>query len=104
VFGSLTCACGDHLRRAQHEIHAESGGVIVYCDLDGAGGACPAAGDERRPSLGFTAEVAAVLRDLRLRQVRLSSNVLIDAGDLAELGIDASPVGGDAATATRAVA
>lgn len=104
VFGSLTCACGEHLRRAQHEIHAEPGGVIVYCDLDGAGGACPAADDERMPSLGFTAEVAAVLRDLGLRQVRLSSNVLIDAGDLADLGIDANPATGETASADRAVA
>jgi 3,4-dihydroxy 2-butanone 4-phosphate synthase/GTP cyclohydrolase II len=98
VFGSLTCACGEHLRGALREIQAAGSGLIVYCDVDGPGVACPTAGDEAAPSWGFTAEVAAVLHDLGVSTILLTSNVVIDTADLGEFGIDAArwSVGEDA--------
>jgi 3,4-dihydroxy 2-butanone 4-phosphate synthase / GTP cyclohydrolase II len=100
VFGCLTCGCGEQLRGALNEIQSAGSGMIVYCDASRPGSACPTAGNELTPSWDFTAEVAGVLCDVGVSRIALTSNALIDAGDLAALGIEATLV----ATAARAVA
>src|ERR1700758_5617295 len=106
VLGSLRCDCHDQLEMAMQAIAEEGRGLVIYEYQEGRGIGLMAKLEayelqdagldtvEANHALGFKADCrdfslsAAVLRDLRIKRVRLLSNNPRKASALAENGID----------------
>jgi GTP cyclohydrolase II len=106
VLGSLRCDCHDQLEMAMQAIAQEGRGLLIYEYQEGRGIGLMAklqayelqdAGldtVEANHALGFKADCrdfslpAAILRDLRIKRVRLLSNNPRKAGALIENGIE----------------
>ena len=106
VLGSLRCDCHDQLEMAMQAIAAEGRGLVIYEYQEGRGIGLMAKLEayelqdagldtvEANHALGFKADCrdfelpAAILRDLRIRQVRLLSNNPRKASALAANGIE----------------
>jgi GTP cyclohydrolase II len=106
VLGSLRCDCHDQLEMAMQAIAAEGRGLVIYEYQEGRGIGLMAKLEayelqdagldtvEANHALGFKADCrdfdlpAAILRDLRVRQVRLLSNNPRKAISLAANGIE----------------
>ena len=92
VFGGLSCGCGDHLRSARAELRERGQGLIIYSDphkgrnpghLTDAPLAAPS-GQER--------QIAAILRELGVEAIEISSNEPLDIELLSAAGLDVSSV------------
>jgi 3,4-dihydroxy 2-butanone 4-phosphate synthase/GTP cyclohydrolase II len=106
VFGGARCGCGEQLREALQEIQGAGAGAVVYYGPF-TSCFCATATDpdaRERASWTLTAEVAAVLHDLGMPSVVVSSNGPLSLEDLGALGIDATPRRSDGAAAAAAAA
>jgi GTP cyclohydrolase II len=106
VLGSLRCDCRDQLEMAMQAIADEGRGLVIYEYQEGRGIGLMAKLEayelqdagldtvEANHALGFKADcrdfslAAAILRDLRIKRVRLLSNNPRKAGALIENGIE----------------
>jgi GTP cyclohydrolase II len=106
MLGSLRCDCHDQLRMAMQAIAEEGHGLVIYEYQEGRGIGLMAKLEsyelqdagldtvEANHALGFKADCrdfvlpAAILRDLRVKRVRLLSNNPRKARALAENGIE----------------
>jgi 3,4-dihydroxy 2-butanone 4-phosphate synthase/GTP cyclohydrolase II len=87
VFGGVRCGCGEHLREALDEVHSAGDGMLVYYGSQSEG-FCAADEATAPAAWAFTAEIAAMLRDLGVHRAVVSSNGPLSPVDLAALGVD----------------
>jgi 3,4-dihydroxy 2-butanone 4-phosphate synthase/GTP cyclohydrolase II len=87
VFGGVRCGCGEHLREALDEVHSAGDGMLVYYGSE-TEGFCAADEGTGPATWAFTAEIAAMLRDLGVHRAVVSSNGPLSPVDLAALGVD----------------